>query len=127
LNNKTNILIDKRLAELKCLGIEPVIYYNACKLIDRHVYVVVKEDVFHIFQSNEFELDSGFGNYIRLTDLRDLIMRCLEIGYPLAESIIIEWKREKTIYYNMSINANKYWEYISLPLYSKETKDEYNF
>lgn len=125
---KTKILIDKRLAELNCLGIEPKLYYNVCKLLDRHVCTVIKDGRFYTFPNKDNNLTLTNEKYVKAEDIHMLISTVYGLNNHMIHMILMEWQREKIIYNNMSQSVVKYWDYLSLPLYSKETDEtKYNF
>lgn len=128
LDNKIKILVDKRLSELKCLDIEPVLYYSVSKYLDRCTYTVVKGDVLFIFPKTNFGIDPIGKKSLKDEVIINNIIQIYGINSKQVERIFNEWKRERYIYAKMCDKAIEYWDYIALPMYGKESKDdEYNF
>jgi hypothetical protein len=132
--NERNILIKKRYVELECLGIPAQLYYKAVQLIERHVYVVIKENKFLIFKKNDFDLHDGHdkskSKYYDADKIVELLNETFGLGKTLAFTMYSEWLREKVIYCKMTENSTKYWDFLCLPMeYTDfEGKDnDYNF
>lgn len=129
-----NILLRKRYLELECLGIPVQLYYKAIKLIERHVYVVVKESHIYIFKKHDFglhsESESKTSKYYDGDKIVALLMDVMGIDKLLAFNIYSEWIREKVIYVKMTEETNKYWDFLCLPASYIDFGDkdnEYNF
>ena len=135
LNEKQKILFKKRIAELNCLSINPVLYYNVCKFINKRVYVVVKDYKLYMFPIEAAkklgrDKTGGQTKYVHKDELAETIVRAYGIqDDQLVLAIINEWRREKIIESNMSLDVEEYWDYLSLPMSAKEVDDfdEYNF
>lgn len=129
MDDKVKILIDKRISELKCLDIEPVLYYNICKYLERSIYTVVKDGSLFIFPKPDFAIPKRVGKAnLKEEQIISNLSYVYGINNKLIERIFEEWKREKYIYAKMCDKALEYWDYIGLPIYGKESKDDgYNF
>ena len=127
-----NLFIKKRYIELECLGIQAFMYYNAVKLIERHVYVVIKDDKFFIFKKHDFGLhdNNDKSKYFDAEKIVDLLAEIFGLSKVLAHNIYTEWIREKIIYARMSEKANEYWDFLCLPqtyVDINENEGKYNF
>ena len=134
-----NAIINKRHAELECLGIAPAIYYAAIKLINRSVLFIIKDDKAYFFRNEEYKMagnsrkkktnSSSHDNKIMTQEISTLLIDAFGVDSVIAEKIIYEWVREKTIYIRMNENTNRYWDFISLPNHpdADTIEDEYNF
>jgi hypothetical protein len=132
LTENQKILHNKRLAELRCLSIDPILYYNIYKFLDKRAYVVVKDYKVFLFPTKLFEnkeLKKNIGShYIDNGELILEIIKVYGIDKYLATNILKEWQRDKIIYSNMSLSNMEYWDYLILPLSAKEIEeDDYNF
>lgn len=126
-----NLLIRKRYVELECLGIPAQLYYNAIKLIERHVYVVIKGVSIYIFKKDDFSLHTDMrdkSKYFDSDKIMLLLMETFGVDKTLAYNIYAEWIREKVINCKMTENSTKYWDFLSLPsVYIDLDETEYNF
>lgn len=128
MNNKSKILLDKRIADLTCLGLDAYLYFNICKFIDRRVYTVLKDGVLLLFPVKGLELYKDGRQHITYSDIAERIYITYSLKEQYVSLVITEWRRDKIIYHNMSKDMVKYWDYMVLPLYNVESdKDEYNF
>ena len=97
-------------------------------MLDRHVCTVIKDGKFYIFPNKDTKLLITEDKYIKEQDVHELISDVYGLNDSTIMVIIMEWKRDKIIYHNMNKSMVKYWDYITLPLYSKETEESiYNF
>lgn len=125
------ILIRKRYVELECLGISVPLYYKAIKLIERHVYVVIKDLKIFIFKKNDLGLhgDEAKGKYFDQAQITQLLVETFGLDGVTAFNIYNEWIREKVIHCKMTQDVNKYWDFLCLPATYKDIDrpDDYNF
>lgn len=129
------LLIKKRYSELECLGIPAKLYYNAVKLIERHVYVVIKQSKIYIFKKDDYKLHDGQNGshtkYFSTDDILLLLNDSFGLEKTLGYTVYSEWLREKIINCKMSENSTKYWDFLCLPTEYTELEidddNEYNF
>lgn len=113
-------LVRFKHAELTCLGIAPPLYYNACKLLDRHITVVIKDGIIYQFvnEKNSELLSDNFDKKdkrFQYEDAVNLIGDVFSLDVMTCHNIVKEWRRDKMINSKMYEQVSKYWKYISLP------------
>jgi len=125
-NQEKIAIANKRVADLKCLGIKPDLYFSVAKYLNFIAYVVVKDTCGFIFYNKEYSSDKKKGSVTK-SELLDIVCETFGIHTDMIEDIINEWYRERKIMYNMSQEAKEYWDYLSLPTKPIVTEESYNF
>ena len=100
-----NLLIKKRYAELECIGIDPVLYFNVVKYLNRCLSFSVKDGIEQIYQKSK---------HMYIEDIGTLIMDIFGVDDEYTSLIIVEWKRDRLIYHNMMEKQTKYYDYLTL-------------
>ena len=120
------ILQKKRNLELECLGIEPVLYGNVCRFINRTAQVVIKDGAIKILDTNP-EREAMRRKFVSINGLSTEIEKTYGIKRRLTQLMINEWLRESVILVNMGKDISNNWEFITFENNFKEKTDNYNF
>jgi hypothetical protein len=106
-----NLLISKKRDDLTAMGISPIIFYQASKMLDEMLSYQMKD-------GTEFFFSRQTGSRSKTIDtftLRRLLMVTFSFDDYKATTLFDEWVRDKRIYHGMIKNQVKYWKWLSLP------------
>jgi len=118
-----NILVERRNAELECLGIPPTLYHVIKKYLNKAL---------NRYTSKLNYINTRFEVIIKEFYEKEPIKNMcgmFNITHELKEKIIYEWYRDILVAQGMIKNASKYYKFMTIPSESleKENVNEYGF
>ena len=130
-----NILVERRNAELECLGIPPTLYHviknylnKAFKPHQSKINTEVTLLRHHFDQKILLTLDDCFKEFYKTDHIKNMC-GMFNITPGLKEKIIYEWSRDIRVAQGMIKNTSKYYKFMTIPSESleKENVNEYGF
>ena len=120
-----NILVEKRNAELECLGISAPLYHSVKKYLSLRYNIGFKGDRIMLVPKDGYKDKT---NTITSQTCSSDIKRVFSLDSNLAVTIIGEWKRDKLIFHKMTDQAHKYFKFMVIPeKIDTKVKDEFSF